>query len=236
MVGLGCHNAELRPQRVVNALRSAPRTVQVRRSSQGQSAMKNDRQGRPAALHTACGARPAHDRVGDAQALQVARHRLEPLRVDLVGEDHAAVAHQRRDVRRLAACARRRAPSRRASPRPASGGLPPRSSGPGRISVPARRRAAVASSACNKRQHFPASRQTAPIYMSKQCVAICAGASCMLTGCDVVHRWEAFRLVGHKHRNSARGAPGAAAMSTICSPSCGASAMTGRNDAAPCSM
>ncbi len=45
----------------------------------------------------------ADDGVGDAQAADVALHRLEALRVDLVGEDRASVAHQRRHVRRLAA-------------------------------------------------------------------------------------------------------------------------------------
>lgn len=39
-----------------------------------------------------------------------------------------------------------------------------------------------------------------------------------------------MRIDGNSHK------PGAAAMSTICSPSWGARAMTGRKEEAPCSM
>jgi hypothetical protein len=45
----------------------------------------------------------AHDRTGDAHAVQVALHALQPLLRELVRKDDARVAHQRREVRGLAA-------------------------------------------------------------------------------------------------------------------------------------
>lgn len=44
----------------------------------------------------------ADNGIGDAQAADVALHALQPLRVDFVGKHHAGVAHECRDVCRLA--------------------------------------------------------------------------------------------------------------------------------------
>ena len=43
----------------------------------------------------------AHDGVGDAHAVEVAVHGPQALLAELVGEDAARVAHQRRQVRSL---------------------------------------------------------------------------------------------------------------------------------------